>query len=97
MRRRLLAWLWLVVGAAVWLGFFDLYVSRGAREYGQLQAEYELHRTSTEPAMNTVMDRAKHDGVVAASVWAGIIVACGWATTWFKNEARARSGARGSL
>ncbi len=27
--------LWLVVGVAVWNGFFDLYVSRGAREYGR--------------------------------------------------------------
>ena len=93
----MLALLWVSVGAAVWLGFFDLYVSRGAREYGQLQAEYELHRSKVEPSMTAVMDRAKHDGVVAASLWAGIIVACGWATIVIKSGARARSGARGSL
>ena len=97
MWRRTLALLWLLVGAAVWLGFFDLYVSRGAREYGQLHAEYELHMTNTEPAMATVMDGAIHDGVVAGSMWAGAIVACGWATVWLKTTARARSGARGSL
>jgi hypothetical protein len=93
----MLALLWLLAGTAVWLGFFDLYVSRGAREYGQLHAEYELHMTSTEPSMEAVMDRAKHDGVVAASMWAGAIVACGWATIWLKSGSRARFGARGSL
>ena len=35
--RALAAVLWLVLGVAVWNGFFDLYVSRGAREYGQLR------------------------------------------------------------
>ena len=97
MRRRLLAGLWLGVGAAVWLGFFDLYVSRGAREYGQRHAEYELHMTNLEPGMATVMDAAKHDGVVAASLWAAAIVACGWFTIWVKGGSRARFGARGSL
>ena len=97
MRRRVLLLLWLFVGAAVWPGFFDLYVSRGAREYGQVHAEYELHMTSTEPLMEVVMARAKHDGVVAGSIWAGVIVACGWLTVWSKGSARARSGARGSL
>ena len=97
MRRRTLALLWLLVGTAVWLGFFDLYVSRGAREYGQLHAEYELHMTTAEPAMAAVMAGAKHDGVVAASLWAGAIVACGWTTIWLKSGSRARAGARGSL
>jgi hypothetical protein len=97
MRRRLLAGLWLLIGAAVWLGFFDLYVSRGAREYGQLRAEYELHWTKAEPAMAAVMARARHDGAVAASAWAGVIVLCGWGTTWLRSGARARSSARGSL
>ena len=97
MRKRVLASLWLGVGGAVWLGFFDLYVSRGAREYGQLHAEYELHMTNVEPSMSAVMDRAKHDGLVASSLWAGAIVACGWTTVWLKSGARARAGTRGSL
>src|SRR3954470_19375474 len=97
MRRRMLAVLWMIVGTALWLGIFDLYVSRGAREYGQLHAEYELHMSSTEPSMVGVMDRAKHDGVVAASLWGAVIVGCGWATIWLKDGARARRGARGSL
>jgi hypothetical protein len=77
--RRLVAALWLFVGVAVWNGVFDLYVSRGAREYLQLQAEAELGR-SPQPSMTEVMDRAKRYGVTAASIWAGAIVACGWLT-----------------
>jgi len=64
---------------AVWSGFFDLYVSRGAREYLQRQAEFELGRES-QPSMSDVMDRAKRDGAIAATIWAGAIVAAGWTT-----------------
>ena len=97
MRKRILVLLWTIVGAVVWLGFFDLYVSRGAREYGQLQAEYELRRSDVAPSMDGVMGRAKHDGVVAASLWAAGVAVCGWLTVWAKSGGRARSGARGSL
>jgi hypothetical protein len=62
-----------------------------------VHAEYELHMTNTEPLMDTVMARARHDGVIAASLWAVSIVACGWFTVWAKTGARARFGARGSL
>ena len=79
MSTRAVALLWLVLGAAVWNGFFDLYVSRGAREYGQLRVEHELGR-APDPDMTAVMARAKHDGVVAASIWATAIVLGGWAT-----------------
>jgi hypothetical protein len=78
-RRTTLAALWLAVGVAVWNGFFDVYVSRGAHEYLQAQAEFELGQRP-EPSMAEVMSRAKHAGVVAASAWAALIVACGWTT-----------------
>jgi hypothetical protein len=71
--------LWLLVGAAVWNGFFDLYVSRGAREYLQRQAEAELGR-GPAPAMDAVMANARRDGVEAASIWAVIVTGCGWST-----------------
>jgi hypothetical protein len=77
--RRVVVLLWLAVGLAVWNGIFDLYVSRGAREYLQLQAESELGR-APQPSMVEVMNRAKRYGVVAASLWAAAIVACGWIT-----------------
>jgi hypothetical protein len=77
--------LWLVLGVVVWNGFFDLYVSRGAREYGQLRVEHELGR-GPKPDMIEVMSRAKRDGAVAASVWAGLIVAAGFGTLWISRR-----------
>ncbi|HEX5216477.1 MAG TPA: hypothetical protein VFV98_13530 [Vicinamibacterales bacterium] len=69
--------IWLVVAATVWMGFFELYVSRGAREYLQLKAEAELGRVA-QPSMNEVMGRAKSDGALMASIWASIILAGGF-------------------
>jgi hypothetical protein len=71
--------LWLVIGVGVWNGVFDLYVSRGAREYGQKSAEADLG-LGPRVTMAGVMAGATHDGLVAASLWAGAIVACGWLT-----------------
>jgi hypothetical protein len=80
-RTRVLAGLWLVAGVAIWNGFVDIYVSRGAREYGQKQAEADLG-LGPKVSMTEVMANATHDGVVAGSLWAIGIVVCGWATTW---------------
>ena len=82
MSRRVAALLWIILGAALWNGVFDLYVSRGAREYLQKQAEFELHR-APEPSMTAVMNNAKRDGVVAASLWAILIAGSGLATVAF--------------
>ena len=82
MSRGLLAVLWLVLGVAVWNGFYDLYISRGAREYGQLRVERELSR-GPDPDMIGVMDRAKADGFRASTIWAVVVVSAGWATIWF--------------
>ena len=79
MRARVLGALWIIAGVAIWNGFFDLYVSRGAREYGQKQAEYELG-LGPQPSMTLVMSNAKHDGVVMSTIWATGIVAAGFAT-----------------
>jgi hypothetical protein len=100
MRARALALVWLVIGVAVWCGFFDLYVSRGARLYLEEHAEYELHLLREEPSINVVMGRAKRDGVIAASLWATGIVCAGWATIWLHGGKRSRSSSsssRGSL
>ena len=79
MRARILGALWIVVGVAIWNGFFDLYVSRGAREYGQKQAEFELG-LGPQPSMALVMSNAKHDGLVMSTIWAVGVVAAGFAT-----------------
>jgi hypothetical protein len=84
---RLAAALWLLLGLAVWNGFYDLYVSRGAREYGQLRVEAELGRGS-EPDMMEIMTRARRDGVKASTAWAALVVLGGWATIWIARRGR---------
>jgi len=84
---RIAAAFWLLLGVAVWAGFYDLYVSRGAREYGQLRVEAELGR-GAEPDMKRVMANARRDGVVAATAWAVVIVAAGWGTIWVGQRGR---------
>lgn len=94
MTRRAAALLWLVLGIAVWNGFFDLHVSRGAREYLLLQAEHELGRREAR-SMIDVMAEAKRRGAVAASLWAGLIVAAGWASLALPAVSRRRRGTPG--
>jgi hypothetical protein len=77
--RRTIAVLWLIVGIALWNGIFDLYVSRGAREYLQLRAEAELGLVP-QPSMAEVMARAERMGLIAATLWSVAIVAGGWLT-----------------
>ena len=84
MSRRALAGLWLVAGLVVFNAFFDLYVSRGAREYLQKRAEFEL-RGGSEPHMDAVMVQSIRDGWVMSGIWASIVVAAGWATVWVKK------------
>ena len=79
-----------MLGGAVWNGFFDLYVSRGAREYLQLSAEAELGRRPT-PSMAAVMNSNKQAGVKAATVWAFIIVGVGWGTVYVGSRRTAAS------
>ena len=90
MSTRVAALLWLVLGAAIWNGFFDLYVSRGAREYGQLRVEHELGR-APDPDMTGVMARAQRDGVRASTVWASVVVLGGWASIWVVRRAARQS------
>ena len=86
---RVLFLLWIVIGVAVWNGFFDLYVSRGAREYLHLQAASELGR-EPEPSMTDIMDRAKRTGIVASSLWAGLVIVSGWSTVLLMARRRPR-------
>ena len=87
MRARVFIAIWTAIGAAVWSGFFDLYVSRGATHYLQLQAEHELGR-GPEPSMSAIMGDAKRLGLIAASLWAAVVVAGGWTTTLILTRRR---------
>jgi hypothetical protein len=92
--RRLIAALWVVLGLAIWNGFFDLYVSRGAREYLQKQLEFETGR-GPEPAMQTVMGQARRDGLIMSSLWAALVVGGGLSTLrWAARDAGARGEVR---
>jgi hypothetical protein len=79
--------LWLVLGGAIWNGIFDLYVSRGAREYLQLSAEAELGRRST-PSMAQVMGSNQRAGATAATYWMIIITAAGWTTIYLCRRSK---------
>jgi hypothetical protein len=76
---RLAAVIWLLLGVAVWCGFFELYIERGANQYLEFQAEAELGR-GPEPSMADVMARARHRGEIASTAWAVLVVGAGWGT-----------------
>lgn len=89
MSTRIMAVLWLLLGVVMWNGFYDLYVSRGAREYGQLRVEARLSGAA-EPNMTEVMARNSRAGAQAATLWASLIVFAGWGTMWVAREGRRR-------
>lgn len=79
MSRRALVGLWVVVAVLVWNTVFDLYVSRGAREYLQMAAEADLGRGPV-PAMRDVMDWTSRRGALAATRWALLVFGAGCVT-----------------
>jgi hypothetical protein len=83
--RRALVLLWIVVAVLVWNVVFDLYVSRGAREYLQMAAEAELGR-GPEPAMRDVMDGTNRRGATAATFWALVVFGAGCVTIYFRRR-----------
>lgn len=81
MRRWPFVLVWLAIGAAVWNGFYDLYVSRGAREYLQFEAEAALGRRPM-PSMVHVMEANQRDGATAATCWACLVIGAGLGTAY---------------
>lgn len=82
---------WVVVGAVVWSGFFDLYISRGAREYLQRQAEFELGRAA-QPSLDRMMREARRDGAIRATAWTGLVVGGGFVLYGLGYRAGVRRG-----
>ena len=89
-----MAVLWLLLGVAIWCGFFDLYVSRGAREYLKLLADHQLGR-GPDPDMMRIQEHAARTGALASTVWAGLVVAAGWGTIWASSKFTVRSSKDG--
>jgi len=71
--------LWLLVGAIVWSGIFDLLVIRGGKQYLLDQARHELG-LRPRASLDAVMRRTVHDAARTASAWAGFVVAAGLGT-----------------
>jgi hypothetical protein len=90
-RRAVLAAIWVIVGAAIWNGFFDLYVSRGEREYLQKRAEFDLG-IGPEPSMAAVMGEARYLGVIAATSWAALVTGLGLVTVLARPAGRHARG-----
>jgi hypothetical protein len=90
-RRAVLAAIWIIVGAAIWNGFFDLYISRGEREYLQKRAEFDLG-LAAEPSMTAVMGEARHLGVIAATTWAALVTGLGLVTIFARPAGRHARG-----
>jgi len=87
-RLRALAGLWILVGLVIWNAFFDLYIARGAQQYLQAKAEYDL---GLGPAveMDVMMRRTRRHGVVMSTLWSGLVVGAGWSTIWIAGKRRA--------
>jgi hypothetical protein len=83
-----LRWLvigWVGVAAAVWLGFYDILLTRGTKEYFMREA---MARAGDGPpaSLDGIMAQTSHDAAITASVWAALVLAAGWATIWMARR-----------
>jgi hypothetical protein len=84
---------WLVAGAVVWNGVFDLHVTRGVKEYLFRQARHELG-LGPPVTPEGVMRQTVRDGAVAATLWGGAVAGAGLGTVLLVAR---RRGPRDSL
>lgn len=85
MTTRVLVGLWLVIAVLIWNVVFDLYVSRGAREYLQMVAEADLG-LGVKPAMRDVMAWTRDRGAAAATRWAVLVFGAGCLTVFLAKR-----------
>jgi hypothetical protein len=76
---------WVGVAAAVWLGFYDILITRGTKAYFMLEA---MARAGDGPApsLDAIMAQTSHDAAITASVWAALVLAAGWSTIWIAKH-----------
>ena len=67
----------LLVAAVVWLGMFDVLISRGVKEYLFRAAEHELGRG---PAVTIpeIMDLTRREAALESTIWAAFILGAGY-------------------
>ena len=85
MRARGLVIVWVGVAAAVWFGFYDIFITRGTKAYFMLEA---MARAGDGPApsLDAIMAQTSHDAVITASLWAALVLTAGWATIWMATR-----------
>ncbi|MDQ3169515.1 MAG: hypothetical protein M3Q55_05200 [Acidobacteriota bacterium] len=84
-RARWMFVLWLVVGAAVWLGVYDYVNTRGHKEYLYRSAELRLGiqpPPGKSADLREVMAVEGRHARIQATAWAAFIIAGGWTTVW---------------
>lgn len=87
MRARWLAAVWCGVAAAVWLGFYDILITRGTKAYFMLEAQARAG-DGPAPSLAGIMAQTSHDATITASGWAAFVLAAGWATIWLARRQR---------
>ena len=84
-RARWMLVLWLVIGAAVWLGVYDYVNTRGHKEYLYRSAELRLGiqpPPGKSADLREVMAVEGRHAKVQATAWAAFIIAAGFTTVW---------------
>jgi len=81
MRTRVLVLVWMGVAVTVWNGFYDLLITRGTKEY-LMRSAFSRLGEGPSVSMVDIMAQTSHDAVFTASLWAGFVLASGWATIW---------------
>ncbi len=78
-RQRAAAWLWLLVAVVAWNAVYDLRITLGVREY---LLQVALHESGSAPAilMADAMRVTVRGAVMAASLWASVILLAGIGT-----------------
>jgi hypothetical protein len=84
---------WLAVGFVVFNGFFDVFVTRGEKQYLLRQARQEL---GVGPAitMDEVMTSTIHDAVRKAGLWGVLVFGAGIGGSWYVRSLTLREGER---
>jgi hypothetical protein len=84
-RTRWLVVFWVGVAAVVWLGMFDVLVSRGVKEYLYREADHELGR-GPAVTMPEIMSETISGAVIDSSLWAIVIGGAGLATIYWSRR-----------
>jgi hypothetical protein len=75
---------WLIVAAVVWLGMFDVLVSRGVKEYLYRAEDHQLGR-GPAVTMPEILGQTVHAAVIDSSIWAVFVCGAGLLTVYVRH------------